>query len=99
MRGISIYSTSNTGPSQAALEARNLLVLPRSPYPPTCIRSGSLPGERLAGDSLESFDVLRARVGDDLGRQRRWFAVLVPAAFDQPVADELLVERRLAFAG
>ena len=44
--------------------------------------------------SLVGLQVFRARSPHDLIRQRRRRAVLVPASRFQPVADELLVERR-----
>src|SRR6266481_4323638 len=55
--------------------------------------------ELLPAQALVGFDVLGSCALHHLGGQRRRWAVLVPAALLQPVAHELLVERRLAAAG
>src|SRR4051794_11403066 len=53
----------------------------------------------LACQPLISFDIFRPRAFSDFGGQFRRGAVLVPAGSLQPVANELLVERRRTAAG
>src|SRR4051812_30648392 len=58
--------------------------------------------ERLAGQALVGLDVLRSRLLDHVGRKRRRRRVRVPVParlVQQPVADVLLVERRLRLPG
>jgi hypothetical protein len=55
----------------------------------------SFPRKVLAGNLLERLDVLGAGILDDFRRQRGRRAIFIPAARGDPVADELLVERRL----
>src|SRR4051812_44405707 len=55
----------------------------------------SLPGERLAGKDLVRVDIFVTGARDDVGRKWGWWARLVPARGFEPVANILLVERRL----
>ena len=57
-----------------------------------------LPRKPLAREPFVRFDVLFARANNHIVGQCRRRAVFVPGGRFQPVADELLVERRLALA-
>src|SRR5258708_2397889 len=54
--------------------------------------------QRRAGYLLIRFQILSSRLAHHFSRQLRRFATLVPAGRFQPVAHELLVERRRADA-
>ena len=56
------------------------------------------PGECLAGQFFVRLDIFGARLCHDILGQSRWGARFVPAGGLEPVADELLVERRLRAA-
>src|SRR5580698_9763106 len=56
------------------------------------------PRKRLAGQYLKRLDILASRLLDDIFGQPRRHARLVPACGLEPVADELLVKRRLRAA-
>ena len=63
------------------------------------IAYGGSVGERLPREPLIGLDIFLPRLGNDIGRQGRRGAVLIPRRAFQPIPDELLVERRLASPG
>ena len=62
-------------------------------------REWLFPGECLAGQSFVRLDIFGSRLCHDILGQSWRRARLVPAGGLEPVADELLVERRLRTAG